>query len=111
MKRVGLIVLPLMLVVLLLPILSGCSKARLDHVWVHISDAVYLEKYDNSEITAEDFEWENIKEIVYSYRDTHNESATLIIKLKMPGLEQVEAAVDYFNQLDFVNVATLCYSC
>jgi hypothetical protein len=80
---------------------------------VHISDAVYLEKYDNSEITAEDFEWGNIKEIDYMFHYTSPmaNSAGLIIWLKEPGVEQVNAAVEHFNQLEFVHVAERCYSC
>lgn len=85
--------------------LAGCdNKTAKDRVVVTIK-LEYKEKFDQEEFEIEDFEWDNVDEIVYGGWSNVTDTGRLVVYLKRHGKKEVKKIVNHLKTLDFVENA------
>ena len=106
-KRISGLTLAILLLFLSIGSLFGCDNEnelnyRLDAVGVSVK-AEYREEYESKRITADDFYWANIKNIVYKGWNDEFNVGSLVVYLQWSGAKHVQETVEHFRTLDFVS--------
>ena len=97
------------LIFLMLFSLCSCKKETkegfsIDHFSVTVK-AEYREKFLAKDFKAEDYRWDNVKEIAYEAWYDESSRGFLTVYLDKQGKAHVLAAIEHFKTLEFVEDA------